>query len=490
MDPLLCSCVRDGAREPARERGRRAYHRSRVLPHPAWRRRRSLLPLFVVLALLGTGALSPSGNPLTPSAAQAAKKTAKASSKKTVSSSRKTTKKTAKKPKYTLEGELRKLKSSKAISAADYKLWLGIYTDAKVLVARLPKGTKKTELTGVIRNTEQIAERRQLTGSLAPSVFLTLQVNRDWWTSPQQPIPPVGGRPIVPGSPLTWQYYAGEGLQIQWLATFGNANALATTSTPAKIAQLKAIQDEALRLQSVRAGGPAWQYLFDFGGGAPPWGSGMAQVTAMQSLVRTSNKLGDPIYRDTALRAVALLRHSSPSGALLKQPGGDHILLYTFTKTRVMNAFIQAVSGLHEIALTGDTKVSALYVRAERELRIELPQYLTPNWARYSMGGANETPSYHTLSRDLLRGLCKTLTADAQLFASGQPVAGGLPPASPDLYCQTAARFTAELQATPNGPKARGRATSRSRALTPDLSPPGPVADASALVGAPGVSQP
>lgn len=393
-------------------------------PTPAWRRRRSLLPLFVVLALLGTGALSPSGNPLTPSAAQAAKKTAKASSKKTVSSSRKTTKKTAKKPKYTLEGELRKLKSSKAISAADYKLWLGIYTDAKVLVARLPKGTKKTELTGVIRNTEQIAERRQLTGSLAPSVFLTLQVNRDWWTSPQQPIPPVGGRPIVPGSPLTWQYYAGEGLQIQWLATFGNANALATTSTPAKIAQLKAIQDEALRLQSVRAGGPAWQYLFDFGGGAPPWGSGMAQVTAMQSLVRTSNKLGDPIYRDTALRAVALLRHSSPSGALLKQPGGDHILLYTFTKTRVMNAFIQAVSGLHEIALTGDTKVSALYVRAERELRIELPQYLTPNWARYSMGGANETPSYHTLSRDLLRGLCKTLTADAQLFASGQPVAG------------------------------------------------------------------
>lgn len=425
---------------------------------------------------------------MAPSPAQAAKKTTKASSKKTVSSSSKTSKKSPKKPKYTLEGELRKLKSSKAISAADSKLWLGIYTDAKVLAGRLPKGTRKTELTGVIRNTEQIAERRKLTGSLAPSVFLTLQVNRDWWTSPQQPIPPVGGRPIVPGSPLTWQYYAGEGLQIQWLATFGNANALATTNTPAKLAQLKAIQDEALRLQSVRAGGPSWQYLFDFGGGAPPWGSGMAQVTAMQSLVRTSNKLGDPVYRDTAIRAVALLRHSSPSGALLKQPGGDHILLYTFTKTRVMNAFIQAVSGLHEVAaLTGDTKISALYVRAERELRIELPQYLTPNWARYSMGGANETPSYHTLSRDLLRGLCKTLTVDAQLFATGQPVAGNLPPASPDLYCQTAVRFTEELQATPNGPKARGRATSRSRTLTPD---PGPVVDGGALVGAAGVSQP
>src|SRR5690606_16938109 len=158
-------------------------------------------------------------------------------------SKKRSPKKPAKKPKYTLEGELRKLRASKAISARDHREWRTLYRGAVRDAQRMPKGVRRNELQGVIRNTEQIAERRKLTASLAPSVFLTLAVNRDWWKT--QPIPPVGGRPVVAESPLTWQYYAGEGLQIQWLATFGTANALATTKTPEKLEQLRAIQTEA-----------------------------------------------------------------------------------------------------------------------------------------------------------------------------------------------------------------------------------------------------
>lgn len=396
------------------------------------------------------------------------------------------TKKKPKKPRYTVEGELRKLRSAKAISLADYRAWRALYRDARAKAKRLRKGTARNELEGVIRNTEQMAAKRRIDASLAPSVFLTLQVNRDWWTGAGgRSIPAVGSRPAVPGSPLTWQYYWGEGLQIQWLGTFGTANALATTKAPEKLEQLRAIEDEALRLASRRAGGPAWQYLFDFGGGAPPWGSGMAQVTAMQSLVRTSERTGDPKYRDTALQAVALLRRSPTSGARLKRPAGDHILLYTFSRARVLNAFTQAVSGLHEIAAkTGDPKVSAGYVRAERELRAELNDYDTGRWSLYQLGGANATVSYHTLSRDLLRGLCKALDADALAYAGGQPVAGAGPPAPAKPYCDAAARFTNYLASSPAGPRATARSAA-GRGAVPSAS-----ADPAAEVGAPGVSQP
>ena len=446
-------------------------------PAPARRRLRPTATAAVALALALPVALPAAvPGPLGPDVAAAAKK--------------KPAKKKAKKPKYTVEGELRKLRSAGDISAADRSAWRTLYRDVVARAKALPKGTAKSELEGVVESVDTIAAGRDLTASLAPSVFLTLQVNREWWTT--RPAPPAGSRPVIAGSPLTWQYYRGEGLQIQWLATFGTANALATTTTPAKLEQLRAIQDEALRLASDRAGGPAWQYLFAFGGGKPPWASGMAQATAMQSLVRTSQKLGDPKYRETALRAVQLLRRSAPTGARLKGGSGDHLLLYTYSRMRVLNAFSQAVSALHEISTaTQDGKVNALYVRAERQLRAELPDYDTGTWARYSLGGANETPSYHLLSRDNLRALCAKLGADATAFAEGRPVAGARQPADPAPYCAMATRFTRDLQLTPNGPKAKSRASTRSaaRAGTQEATVPAP-RDPGAAVADPALRQP
>lgn len=453
------------------------------LPAAPFRRPLHLAPLVAVTTLTACAALAGGATLGAPSA------DAKTATKQTTK--KQPAKKQAKKPKYTLEGELRKLQTSKAISRRDYRDWRALYRGSVAEAKKLPKGVRRNELQGVIRNTEQIAERRKLTASLAPSVFLTLAVNRDWWKT--QPIPPVGGRPIVAESPLTWQYYAGEGLQIQWLATFGTANALATTKTPEKLEQLRAIQTEALRLASSRAGGPTWAYLFDFGGGAPPWSSGMAQVTGVQSLVRTSAKLGDPTFQETGLKAMALVRRTPPSGARLKMAAGDHILLYTYTQMRVMNAFAQAVSGLHEIAATTqNASAHNSYLRAERQLRVELPQYATSNWALYSIGGRPETPSYHTLSRDLLRGLCRSLTADAELFAAGEVVAGRQVPADPTLYCETAERFTEDLRRTPNGPSSsNARAGSRSAGGAGRVGGnPIPADDPAATLGSPTLTQP
>ncbi|MCK9249713.1 MAG: D-glucuronyl C5-epimerase family protein [Solirubrobacteraceae bacterium] len=382
-----------------------------------------------------------------------------------------------KKPKRTVESELRRLRRAKDISGRDRNAWVRLYRDARSKVRRLD-GNAKRQLQGVIDNTEQMAARRSITPSRAPAIFLTLQVNRDWWAVNSG----AAWRPTVPGSPLVWQYYPGEGLQIQWLGTFGLANALATTKAPEKLEQLRAIGEEALRLASRRAGGPAWEYLFDFGGGKPPWGSGMAQVTGMQALIRTYERTVDERFRDTAVDAIQLVRRSAPSGARYKRSKGDHILLYTYTKMRVLNAFVQAVSGLQEVARkTQDPRVKGAFVRAERQLRAELPSYLTKDWARYSIGGKLESPDYHTVSRNFLRQLCQGLLADHASFAQGGPTAGWGAPVSPDLYCITGERFAEQLRETPNGPGAKGRATLRA---------PEPVA-ADALTGALGrIAQP
>lgn len=433
------------------------------MPSPAPARRR-VLPAGLAALALAAGPVALPAGPLSPAPASAAAKA----------------KKTPAKPKPTVEGELRRLRRAGEISGRELSTWRTLYRDVAARAKAAPKGTARTELLGVLQNTRTIAERRELTASLAPSVFLTLQVNREWWAT--RAAPAGGARPPVAGSPLTWQYYRGEGLQIQWLATFGFANALATTSNPAKLEQVRAIQDEALRLAADRAGGPAWMYLFDFGGGKPPWGSAMAQATGMQSLVRASAKLGVPRYRDEAVRAVELLRHSAPTGARLKGAAGDHLLLYTYSRMRVLNAFAQSVSALHEVAAaTQDGRVNGIYVRAERQLRSELPAYDLGNWARYDLGGKPETPSYHRLSRDTLRNLCTVLTADAEAFGAGQPVAGAVPPAPAGPYCAMAGRFSRDLLATPAGPAARSRSTGGAA---------DPVRDPAAAVASPAVSQP
>lgn len=364
----------------------------------------------------------------------------------------------AKKPERSVTGELTRLERARSITASQRGDYRQVYLSARAKARGLARGsTARRELEGVIANTEDVTRARKLDGSVAPSVFETLRVNRDWWGS--RPNPAGGSRPVVPGSPLVWQYYGGEGLQIQWLATFGLANALSTTTTPAKAAQQRAILDEALRLASRRSGGPAWQYLFDFGGGAPPWGSAMAQSTGMQALVRGAARFGDDRYRRTAVDAVQLLRKRSPGGSLLKVDGGEHQLIYTFSSMRVLNAFAQTVSALREVAgATGDGRVAGAYVRAERQLRAELPRYDTGRWTRYSLGGRDATRGYHEFARDVVRGLCRNLTTDGAAFAEGQPVAGRRAPADPAIYCAASDRWTGYLRAR----------TARSRVLPVD----------------------
>ncbi len=361
--------------------------------------------------------------------------------------------------KRTVRGELARMLAAGAIDRATYDARLATLLDASKLQRKLT-GTRRAELGAVLGNLDAIAARGDLNVSRLPALFETVARNRQWWASGR--LLSYGQRVSFQGSPLVWQYYTGEGLQIQWLGTFGKANALWKSRT--HDADLRKLLDDALALSAQRAGGIAFEYLFDFDGGRPPWASGMAQSTGIQALSRGAIRLGEGRYFDAARAALGIFRTAPPSGVRIATDRGAHYLIYSFAPgMRVLNGFTQAVNGLHDFALlANDAEGKALFAAGEAQLRAELPAYDTGAWSRYSLNTEADL-SYHKLARDFLDNLCSRLREDVARPASGAagaPQTGGAlpiaPPGSPAapvpdpaVYCGAAQRWTSYLSQPP-----------------------------------------
>ena len=290
---------------------------------------------------------------------------------------------------------------------------------------RALSGTPKLELRAAMRNVETVAATGQLTPSRLEPLFLTLDRNREWWSA--SPSIANGQRITFTGSELVFQYYRGQGIQIQPLANFGKANSYWARKRESR---LRNLLDELIPLASDRGGTLAWEYYFAFGGGVPPWTSGMSQGTAVQALGRAADLLGEPAYRDLALRALGSFELAPPVGVRMPTPAGAHYLLYTFdTDLLVLNGFLQAVIGLHDFAeLTGDPRARALFEAGDAEARGSVPSYDTGAWSLYSLERESDL-GYHTLVRDFLTNLCERTTTT--------------------VYCDTSARFSEYMDTPP-----------------------------------------
>jgi hypothetical protein len=358
----------------------------------------------------------------------------------------------------TVRAELQRLQDAGELlpeTAAGYR---EAYDTAQKTLKKLT-GFRHAQLRAVLANLDDVAAGGLFTPSRLRAEFLTLQRNRAWWAA--RPLPGAGQRTTFPGSQIVWQFYPGQGWQIQWLATFGKANALWSIRT--RDDDLRALLDEALGLATQRAGGLAFEYLFRFDGGRPPWVSGLAQGTGLSAFSRGAVRLGDARFFDAARGGLGVFRTPPPSGVLRRTPAGAHYLQYSFApRLRVANGFTQALNGLHDFAaLANDDEGRALFAAGEAALRAELPGFDTGAWSLYSRPGAESDLGYHKVLRDFLGGLCERLTADrrrADASAGAAQQTGGTPatgaPAGvavpdPALYCETAQRFTADLTTRP-----------------------------------------
>jgi hypothetical protein len=318
------------------------------------------------------------------------------------------------------------------ITAADAARYSGSYSSARNARGRLG-GRNRRELSAVISVLEGIAARGELSAGRMPALFLQLDRNREFWhgnpkfpvRTDLQPDPcsgppsndPAGARIVFPGSPVVLQYYPGQGLQLQPLANFGMANGLITACRhdPATCdrATLKQLLDEMVAMRSSRAGFVTWEYWFYFDGGTPPWTSGISSGTAIQALARASEKsiLNDKSYLRVARSALGVFQTPPPAGVRVRSGSGYHYLIYSFAPgMRVLNAFLQAITGLFDYArIANDPTARSLWKAGDRAARAELPSYDTGRWSRYSQGGPESSLGYHRLVTGFLDNLCKRI---------------------------------------------------------------------------------
>jgi D-glucuronyl C5-epimerase C-terminus len=307
----------------------------------------------------------------------------------------------------TLSRELRRTK----IASTDYRRWRRYYVLA-IRALRKLRGARRTQLRYVTDSVEALALARRLTPTRMPVAFLQLERNRQYWR--KLPYPAAGDQVSFSGSQILFQYFPGEGLQLHPLSTFKKANHLhgfceRAEPTCDQIA-LRTLLDEMTALAVKRGRGfIAWEYLFHFGGGAPPWMSGMAQATGIQALARAAQLLGQPAYLETARSALGAFETLPPTGVRATGPaGGIHYLQYSFApRLWIFNAFLQSLIGLHDFAqIAGDERARGLYAEAEPEAREELPLSDVGDWSRYSYAGAESSYDYHELLREFLQSMC------------------------------------------------------------------------------------
>jgi hypothetical protein len=347
-------------------------------------------------------------------------------------------KKKKKKKPVTFGSVLGGLERAGRITAAQDHQALGAFNAALATEKRL-SGTRRDELADVTSTVHDIAAAHDLTPSRLPAIEATLDANRRWWSSGT--LLAYGDRVQFQGSELEWEYYPGQGIQLQVLGSFGEANGLYQAGKDAQMEQLLA---ELIPLASQRGGGLTWEYYFSFDGGSPPWTSAMSQATALQALAHAYQATDDDDYLQVAASALGVFGHGPPAGVAVHTARGLRFLQYSFAPSeRILNAFLQTLIGLDEYAqVSGNPTAAQLFEQGNAEAEAEVPGYNTGAWSLY-VPGEEDDLSYHELVTGFLAQLC-TLT--------GAPV-----------YCATASDFTTDLKTPP----ALAAVTARTRAKRP-----------------------
>jgi D-glucuronyl C5-epimerase C-terminus len=324
--------------------------------------------------------------------------------------------------------ELSRLFHTHQIDRSAYMHYSGNFQDALDTFRRLT-GTRAAELDAVIENLHGIAAAGLLTPSRLPALFLTLQVNEQWWS--KGPLLSPGQRVGFPDSQIVWEYYPGQGIELQELGSWGQADWM-DEAGPRYWKRLHELVDELIPLGARRGGGIAWEYYFSFDGGTPPWTSAMSQGTALQALTQAYETSGDLNYLDLARQSLPIFSDGPPVGVSVPTALGRRYLLYSFAPgAAVINGFLQTLIGLFDYAkVSGDTRAWRLFHEGDREARAELPHYDTGSWSLYQPG-VLDTRDYHALVTQFLEQLCSRTHAR--------------------IYCTTAARFERYLKHPPPG---------------------------------------
>ena len=351
--------------------------------------------------------------------------------------------------KPTVSSALASLQRGGAIAPTASAQYASVYQRSQSAYKKL-SGTRRAELGTVLENVQQIAAAGEFVASRLPALFLTLERNLRWWTT--EPLLATDQRVSFPGSHIVWEYYPGQGIEIQWLATFGEANGYYLQGH--ENTQLQELLNEIVPLATQRAGGITWEYMFHFDGGAPPWTSALTQGTALQAFSRAWSRLKTPTYLTAAQQALKLFQAPPPEGVRVATAAGATYLEYTYApQERIINGFIQSLNGLYDYAkLTGDPVGRKLFEEGDAEARLEVPHYNTGAWSMYDQHSESDL-NYHELLTEFLQDLCTRTEGGEPLPTAAPPAPAATKPTT------TAPTTTAPTATTPTATAPTGTTT-------------------------------
>lgn len=260
---------------------------------------------------------------------------------------------------------------------------------------RLP-GDRAKNLAGALHDAAALANRYD--GPRALTLFTTLDANTDYLGTKAAPRSTLD---IQDADGIVYRWFPGQGFQFHPLANASKLSNLAPAFDSAPAASLAvALLDRA---EPTAKGGLTWEYLFPFGGGRPPWTSGMAQAAAAQAYSRVATSFDDLTYLDTAARAFTAAQ------ALTRElPAGPWVRLYSFSSMAVLNAQLQTALSIGEYARTsGDPNAVLFAEKLMSSAAAMLPHFDTGSWSLYALGGTEASLHYHSYVVDLLNRLSR-----------------------------------------------------------------------------------
>ena len=254
-------------------------------------------------------------------------------------------------------------------------------------------GARSTNLAGVLHDVA-----RQWQAYIAPralTLFSMLDTNTTYLGA--DAMPPAGAD-IRDADGIVYRAFPGHGLQFHPLANFARLDALLQSDNRQTDAAYLAA---ALMARGIpRNGALVWEYYFPFGGGYPPWTSGMVQAVAARAFA------ADGDYDAARQAYLALPRYIFPLA------GGAWIRLYSFNSLPVLNAQLQSILSLADYAqLNQDASAAELSDRLLQTAGALFPRFDTGAWSLYSLGGSEAPLNYQVFVVNLLKRIAAK-TAD------------------------------------------------------------------------------
>jgi hypothetical protein len=265
--------------------------------------------------------------------------------------------------------------------AADYRSILGRATSTW---RRLP-GSRSTNLAGVLHDVA--LQSQSYIAPRALTLFTMLDTNTTYLGSDALP---AAGKDVLDDDGVVYRSFPGQGLQFHPLGNFARLNSLLARGDDTDAGFLaSALLDRAIP----RKGGKlVWEYYFPFGGGRPPWTSGMVQAVAARAYAGMDDM-------DDARKAYLAL-----SGLTFPLSAGPWVRLYSFSNEAVLNAQLQAAVSLSIYGnLAQDEGAATLSQQLLQSASTLWPRFDTGAWSLYELGG-NEAPlKYHAFVVTLLK---------------------------------------------------------------------------------------